>query len=235
MSNMNDTNFFLARQILSERFIKKCNFEYFEAERAKFHGLLTTRNGKYLYARMMMSEVHYILCDAFIASLPDVKQKFVYMKYKDGANLVNIQMNLYTSIAQLNVWNLQILQNLTDYLTFQLSSNDIYYRTRIINLVNILTKLIEFFSRIDPNYSIATKEYIYNLQNKYNSYRELLEKIDDIIRMKNANQQNEAIALKFYHPNESSDELCNKINMSKDLFLKYIRTFKQDVIPYIAI
>lgn len=235
MSSVNDTNFFLARQVLSERFLQKCNFEHFEAERAKFHGLLTTRNGKYLYARMMMSEVHFILCDAYISSLSEEKQKFIYMKYRDGANLVNIQMNLYTSIAQLNNWNLQILKSLTDYLLLQLSSNDIYYRKRIINMVNILTKIIEFFSRIDPDYSIATKEYIFKLQDKYNSYRELLEKIDDVIRTKDANQQNEAVALKYYYPNEPSEELCNKINISKDLFLKHIRTFKQEVIHYITI
>ncbi len=232
MFSVNDTNYFLARYVLSNRFIQKNNYENFESDRSKCHGLLTTKNGKYIYARMMMTEVYTILCDAYISSLPKDKQQFIYMKYRDGANLVNIQMKLFTSIAQLNIWNLQILNNLTDYLSFQLTPNDIYYRMKIINLVNVLTKIVEFFARIDPDYSIATKEYIFRLKDKYEAYRELLEKIDDTVKNKYKSPMNEAVCVKLLYPNESVENLAEKINMSRDTFLKYIRCFKNDLLSY---
>ena len=225
----------LAKEILQDCFNKKRSFSMFEKHRSICHGILTTKAGRFLYARAMMSEVNRMLCDAFISSLPEAKQRFVRMKYRDNAELVSMSLKLYVSIAQLNIWNLNILEKLTSFLTFQLTEEDIFYRSRVINMVEILAKLIEFFERIDPEREIASQEYISCLQAKHQSYRKLLACLDDALRMKSLSQYYEVVSMKIRYPNESADFLSSSCHMDKGIVSRNIRHFRGEMVQYIMV
>ena len=97
--------------------------------------------GKILF-RIMKQETNYILVDMVIQSLPQDWQAFVDLKYRRKETIVKQTELLHVSSSQLGIWNSAIKLNVLNALQYRLTVNDVFLRTKIINMLEVLATII---------------------------------------------------------------------------------------------
>ena len=97
--------------------------------------------GKILF-RIMKQETNYILVDMVIRSLPQDWQSFVDLKYRRKERVIKQTEMLHVSSSQLGIWNSAIKLNVLNALQYRLTLNDVFLRTKIINMLEKIDMLI---------------------------------------------------------------------------------------------
>ena len=187
--------------------------------------------GKILF-RIMKQETNYVLVDMVIQSLPQDWQMFVDLKYRRKERVIKQTEMLHVSSSQLGIWNTAIKLSVFNALQYRLTVNDVFLRTKIINMLEVLATVIAAKEELDPDFEIVDEFWFHSLVQYYDQYSELLEKIDDCISHQDS-RMNIAVAAMVESPFESNIVLADRCGIHSASFGRYVRAFQEAVKSYI--
>ena len=187
--------------------------------------------GKILF-RIMKHETNYVLVEMVIRSLPQDWQSFVDLKYRRKERVIKQTEMLHVSSSQLGIWNSAIKLNVLNALQYRLTVNDVFLRTKIINMLEVLATIIASKEELDPSFEIIDEFWFHSLVQYYDQYSQLLEKIDDCISHQDS-RMNIAVAAMVENPYESNIVLADKCGLHSASFGRYVRNFQEEVKSYI--
>lgn len=187
--------------------------------------------GKILF-RIMKQETNYVLVEMVIRSLPQDWQSFVDLKYRRKERVIKQTEMLHVSSSQLGIWNSAIKLNVLNALQYRLTVNDVFLRTKIINMLEVLATIIASKEELDPSFEIIDEFWFHSLVQYYDQYSQLLEKIDDCISHQDS-RMNIAVAAMVENPYESNIVLADKCGLHSASFGRYVRNFQEEVKSYI--
>jgi hypothetical protein len=187
--------------------------------------------GKILF-RIVKQETNYVLVDMVIQSLPQDWQMFVDLKYRRKERVIKQTEMLHVSSSQLGIWNTAIKLSVLNALQYRLTVNDVFLRTKIINMLEVLATVIAAKEELDPDFEIVDEFWFHSLVQYYDQYSELLEKIDDCISHQDS-RMNIAVAAMVESPFESNIVLADRCGIHSASFGRYVRAFQEEVKSYI--
>lgn len=188
-------------------------------------------SGKILF-RIMKQETNYVLVDMVIRALPQDWQMFVDLKYRRKERVLKQTEMLHVSSSQLGIWNTAIKLSVLNALQYRLTVNDVFLRTKVINMLDVLATVIAAKEELDPDFEIVDEFWFHSLVQYYDQYSKLLEKIDDCISHQDS-RMNIAVAAMVESPFESNIVLADKCGIHSASFGRYIRNFQEEVKEYI--
>lgn len=225
---------YLAETMLNEHFkVQKKRNEL--AELKRFIRDLSAKDsamwGKILF-RIIKQETNYILVDMVIRSLPQDWQTFVDLKYRCRATIVKQTEVLHVSSSQLGIWSSAIKLNVLNALQYRLTASDVFHRTKIINMLEVLATIIAAKEELDPEFKIIDEFWFHSLVQYYDQYSQLLERLDECILHQDS-RMNIAVAAIVESPYDSNIVLANKCGLNSGSFGRYVRNFQEEVKCYI--
>ena len=194
---------------------------------------MSVGNARKIYARMMKIEVTRIMVEVVYQSLTKEEQKFVELKYKKNEQLVAISLALHVSVAQLMIWQKNILEKIAACMLYKLNAEDVFERKKVINMVNLLSRVIEFANSYDPKHEFITKSWVIAITDRHEKYEKLLSKIDETLSEEKNKVRKEVIAKKIENPHETIGTLAKMCNIDKSMVSRYLSQFSEETKKYI--
>ena len=222
------TNFILsiAEKILRERFVKKKITEDAIENHEKIHqSFLVHDNVKKFYARLFKSEMNRIIIDVVLESLSDEKRRFIELKYNKKKQMVAISFDLNVSVSQLMIWQREILEKISEFMQYKLGPKDIFQRTKIIGMINILSKMNDMFLSIDPDCQLTRKDWLKIIRYRKTNYENLLKELDGISAIEKPSLANRVILTRLEYPNEPLIEIAERCSTDRSFVSRTLNSF----------
>lgn len=225
---------FLAEEALKKKYAEKESSirEIMEIQES-CRDYLPVENSRRIYAKVMKKEIMRIMVEVVYHSLSAEEQKLVELKYKKKKQLVSISMTMNVSVAQLMIWQHNILEKISMFMLYRLSIEDIFERKKIINMIELLSKILEFAESYDPKCEFVMKSWVQAISDRHDRYVELLSEIDDVLRTEEESLYNEIVATKIYNPHETTRELAKMCHTDKGIVSRYLNQFSEKVKAYV--
>ena len=192
---------------------------------------LSTENIRRLYARMMKVEVMKMMVKAVYQSLSPEEKKFVDLKYKKKKHVVSISLAMNMSLAQLNIRHHAILHKVSEFMLYELDSEDIFSRGKIISMVTLLDKIIEFAEEYDPTRKFIDGGWLEAIRERHDRYVRLLEAIERTLSGESLRVR--IIAAKMQNPHEKIEILAARCNVDKSIVSRHLKHFVQAMKKYL--
>ena len=180
--------------------------------------------------RLTKQEMDYVLVDM---SLPVDRQAFVDLKYRRRETVTKQTDRLHVSSSQLGLWNAEIKRRVLDALQYRLTEQDIFLRTKIVNMLDVLGTLIDTKEELDPNGEVVDPYWYHSVVEHYDRYSQLLQELDDCMQRPNSRMADVVSAL-VAHPYEFQIVLAEKCSMNPGVFSRRMRSFKEEMRAYVC-
>ena len=95
------------------------------------------------------------------------------MKMEITRQMVAISLSLNVSLAQLNIRQHTILEKVSSFMLYRLREEDIFERSKISNMVKVLSRMLEFTDRYDPHREFITAAWWEAMVTKLDKYYDL--------------------------------------------------------------
>ena len=105
---------------------------------------MSAKNLRKIYMRLMTKELRKMQVEAVYETLPSEEQEFLQMKYQKQMQMVAISLELNISVSQLHIRQHMILEKVSDFLLCRLREEDIFEKEKIVSMVKILARMLEF-------------------------------------------------------------------------------------------
>ncbi|MGN8837454.1 hypothetical protein ACTNCI_10850 [Mitsuokella jalaludinii] len=179
------------------------------------------------WGKVMMHHATNVLTAAALASMPEKMQEFIYLRYYKNEQLMAIHHKIDISVAQLSNWNKKMLLDIADYaVDFHLQERDVFNRLKVLNLVETMTMLLEFFDQMDPDREIAASCWVDAMSYRRDQYRKILSAIDEILwKGKDGGMHSYLVSEKICHPNDTDIGLARACYVDKGVISRHLRLF----------
>lgn len=183
--------------------------------------------------RLTKQEMDYVLVDMVVQSLPADRQTFVDLKYRRRETVTKQTDRLHVSSSQLGLWNAEIKRRVLDALQYRLTEQDIFLRTKIVNMLDVLGTLIDMKEELDPSGEVVDPYWYRSIVEHYDRYSQLLQELDDCMQRPNSRMADVVSAL-VAHPYEFQVVLAEKCGMNPGVFSRRMRSFKEEMRAYVC-
>ena len=232
-----NVNNYVAEAYLQKYFIeqKQSESEYDDLRQSIVDLLPDIKSLKEVHIRMMRHETNILLTKIALNSMGEIFQKLARLKYGDRLTIVAISINMHLSAGQINMWDKRILQKVGTALHFKLTVDDIFDRLKIVNMIDIITNVIDFCNDIDAEGDIVGRKWRRLLLRRRDSYRLLMTKLNKIIGQQCDNLHGNIIAERIYNPHFTMTQLAAVCHVDKSVISRHIRAFQNEVACYVTI
>lgn len=233
-----ELNFFLAQSAIEDVYSRKSKNKLQDlrdsCQNYQYSSKDSSLTFKKFWAQVMQKQVILLLTEATLNSLQSDMKKFTELRYGKGVQLVGIHVQINVSIAQLSNWNQRVLEMVSRYaIQYQLDRNDLFSRSKVLNLVEVLTIILDFFSRIDPEHKVAAKSWLDTIEYRKNQYRKILSEIDDCVRKQDTGMHEYLVTQKILNPNETDAALALSCHVDKGAISRHLRDYVESVEKYL--
>lgn len=227
-----DLTLYLAEEALKQKFCAdKSGLEEIVEIQKECRDYLSTANIRRIYARMMKIEVTKMMVETVYKSLTAEEQEFVRLKYRDKKQMVAISLKLHISLAQLNIHHHAILEKTAEFMQYRLSTEDIFKREKIKNMITLLGKIIDFANRYDSTRKFISVGWLEVITERHEKYQGLLLKMEEILGTKTLHSQ--IIFTRMENPQMKIREIATICNVDKSIVSRVLKKFVETARPYI--
>lgn len=225
---------YLVENLLGETFkeTSKQRKEYAELMQMCQNISIENVNVKRTLLRLMRMETNRTLIRAFVSTLPEEKQLFLRLKYKEERELINISLRLHVSVSQLSIWSKNLIRMATQYVNYDLMPDDVFLRKKVINMLEIIASNIKCVHAIDPDRQVVDLSWLNSIEVRYNSYRKLLNCINNVLAHPNVDMKTRIVYLRLNNPYISKAELSDYCNIDKGTVSRYLIVFRNNMTDY---
>ena len=216
-----DLTLYLAEEALKRKFgDDKSGLQEIVEIQKECRDYLSTANIRRIYARMMKIEVTKMMVETVYKSLTAEEQEFVKLKYREKKQMV-----------ALNIHHHAILEKTSEFMQYRLSTEDIFKREKIANMITLLGKIIEFADKYDPTRKFISAGWLEVIAERHEKYQGLLIKMEEQLSIKNLHTQ--MILKKMENPQMKVKEMAKIFNVDKSVVSRTLKKFVDTVRPYI--
>ena len=185
------------------------------------------------YAREFKEEMNRRAVLIVLDSLSREKKRLIKLKYGEQKQLVSVSLTLNVSIAQLMVWNQNIIEKITECMMYRLTREDIYCKKKIEGMLEMMTLTINFFSELSVEYKQVRQEWLEELKRKKNNYQNLLNRLEKFERKKSEDNYAKAILAKIRNPNGTNKEIAIACHLHKATVSRFLKKFEEKMSGYL--
>ena len=227
-----DLTLYLADEALKQKFsADKSGLQEIVEIQKECRDYLSTANIRRIYARMMKIEVTKMMVETVYKSLTAEEQEFVKLKYRDKKQMVAISLKLHISLAQLNIHHRAILEKTAEFMQYRLSTEDIFKREKIANMITLLGKIIDFANRYDPTRKFISAGWLEVITERHEKYQCLLLKMEELLGTKTLRSQ--IILTRMENSQMKIKEIETICNVDKSIVSRVLKKFVETERPYI--
>jgi len=217
--------YYMAEEILREIYKDKAINADFEYLQNVGYDYLPTENVLKMYARAFKAEVNKKAALMVLETLSEKKRELMRLKYGEEKQLVAISLILDMSVSQLMKWNQAIIARIASFMTYQLTTEDIFYKHEISGMIELLLRSIDFFSILSKEYEEVRQDWLEELKRRKNNYQKLLNRIE---RMENDHDKTtftEVVVTKIQNPHWRSENIAEKCRLERSVVSRYLQRF----------
>lgn len=227
-----DLTLYLAEESLKQKFsADKSGLEEIVEIQKECRDYLSTANIRRIYARMMKIEVTKMMVETVYKSLTAEEQEFVRLKYRDKKQMVAISLKLHISLAQLYIHHHAILEKTAEFMQYRLSTEDIFKREKIKNMITLLVKIIDFANRYDPTRKFISAGWLEVITERHEKYQGLLLKMEEVLGTKTLHSQ--IIFTRMENSQMKIKEIATICNVDKSIVSRVLKKFADAARPYL--
>lgn len=187
---------------------------------------------EYLF-RILRHEANHVMIDTVLHSLPEEKQRYIKLKYASNKqyNVMGLSMELCVSYQQLGKWSQTILDDIYHATHFHLFPKDVYFRKKLINMLEVLAGFVATIQELDSNHTLVGKNQYTLYAYRYNQYRKILESLDSCMAHPEKNLQNQIVATVAMQPYAPRDEIASLCGCKTSTVSRYLHIYEQKLLP----
>ena len=225
---------YLADEALKQKFSdENINLEEIIELQKDCRDYFSMSNIRKIYARIMKIEITKMMIDAVYESLTTEEQEFIVMKYKKKKQLVAISFALNISVAQLNIRYHTILEKISDFMLYKLTEEDIFKPDKIVNMIILLEKIVEFAEKYDSQRDFINCGWVEVIAERHDKYCRLLNEIENIFDNEENSLHKKIIFEKIENPDEKIEILSERCNVDKSIVSRSLKNFVDDAKKYL--
>lgn len=222
----------IANRMLNAHFQKTANKQDMQLEEVeKFIREEACANpvgwGKLLF-RIIHRKANRALVALTIRALPDEQQRFLQLKYGEKAFVTKQAKVLNVSSSQLYLWHRVIIERILHSLRFRLTVEDVFLRTKIIEMQGVIEMLIAARKEYDPHFRVVDAAYYRSLVRYNEQYGRLLYELDSCINRGDC-RLDIAVAAMVENPYEYHTTAAQKYGLHPGSYGRYIHSFEDRV------
>lgn len=185
--------------------------------------------------RLNMLNIKRDAVKAVINELEPEVQELLYLYYAKNMTDKFIGHKVNISEATVNDIRNSVQIKIHNFIRYRLTAEDIFYRRKIINMIEMLARLIKLTNALDFKNDFTNKHWEQLIKNRYNNYRKVLSILDEKISQHELNMENFIIWQKTNNPSLNNLELttihCKPYSTAS--VSRTINKFKKNVSKYL--
>ena len=218
--------YFLAEETLKDIFShsKKADLQYQELHDLCFD-YMSKENVLNFYARFFRSEINKKAAKIVIDSLTAEKKKFIRLRFGEHKQLLSLSFALNVSVAQLRLWEQNIIEKIVRFSRYRLSPEDIFHKRKISGILEILEQTIDFFSVLSNDCIQIRQEWLADLKRKKTNYSIIFDKIQKIEKKNGIDFFSRVVIAKIQNPNDTLENIASVAGLDKGTASRYLKKF----------
>lgn len=183
--------------------------------------------GKMKY-RLYKLEIMRGMVELILQQVEEIKRRSFILRYREKLEWVGVSMKLHVSVAQLNLWNKEILKMIANMLVFQITKDDLLHLNKLWSMYVLVDQRIELLSE-KPFCLFADQHYLQKLTKKKQEILHICALICDYISSLSESKRREIILMKLQNPHMQHQDIAAQCNTSMSLVATYITAYKNTV------
>ena len=225
---------YLAEEALKEKFSEShVSMQEITELQKNCRDYMSAKNLRKIYMRLMTKELRKMQVEAVYETLTEEEQEFLQMKYQKQKQMVAISLELNISVSQLHIRQHMILEKVSDFLLCRLREEDIFEKEKIVSMVKILARMLEFAIKYDPEREFIVTEWVEARIEKLDKYYELLRTIESFTENPKNSLHEKIIMEKLKNPQEKIEILSERCNADKSIVSRHLKSFAEGVKTYL--
>ncbi|WP_432748396.1 hypothetical protein [Pectinatus frisingensis] len=220
--------YYLATQAIKEKYEDTAE-KVRQRQNLKEFFLSTKKFNRKMYFRLQKLEINKIMAETVLSSLNKEKLTFIEYKYKNNFSMAKISFKMNISIAQLSIWNKEILEEVRDFIFYQLRARDVFSYKKIINMITIMNITIIMLKEND----IVDENWLNGFSYLRDNYFRLLSTINDYLANRRDSIHNMVICCKIDNPDLDICQLAAKCYVSPSIVSRHLKKFVKEVNEYV--
>lgn len=113
-----------------------------------------------MYAKIFKSEMNRKAVEIVLDSLSKDERYLIQLKYGQEKQILAISFTLNMSVGRISLLHRAILEKIIRFVTYELTIDDIFYKKKILGMLELLNISIEFFSMLSTEYKGIRKDWL---------------------------------------------------------------------------
>jgi hypothetical protein len=184
-----------------------------------------------LYQKVHRMEMNNIIVRSVLFRQPEIRKKLIIGKYKDNKEWVSLSISLYTSVAQLNNWHNEFIEDVETTMFYRIKENEIFSQRKILNIINVITQQIDFLEGVDENGQIyLDKNLLYFLKMRKSKFEALYADLHLIVdQMRNDNKKRILIE-RLQNESIKISGIAREYNISQPTMSQFFSQIKDELL-----
>lgn len=173
--------------------------------------------------------INCLIVDTVYSCLDQQQKDYMQYRYKGGESLTYISTKLDVPVHTLLCWNKQIQHNIETMIFYNLELNDMFYLSKLINMINILEVRIEALMMGLTAGVRVNMSWLNSLIKKRGCYRQILHDLSVCQATPDESLYNWIMTYRCTYPDISVTDLSHKAYINRATIYRHINTFKSRV------
>jgi len=184
---------------------------------------MSSQNIAKFLLKLQREDLNQIIVQFVLENQTTEKKNFIQYKYRDKMTFVKMSLLLNVTANQLHCWHKEILKEIEDIMFYKLSVKNIFSMTKLLNMIYILDKQIEF---LEESYTELLDEGVLEiLIKKRNQFQTAYTTLQEHIEHPERNIKNRIVQAKTQNISASIEELADRCETSKASVSTYLQEY----------
>lgn len=190
-------------------------------------------NTRRLYAKLMKMELNRQAVEGACRSLAPEKQKYLHLRYREEKSVIAISLALHVSVAQLNLWHRNILEQVSRFMLYKLRPDDVFNPDKISGMVKLLSDARDFVSWFDPEGVVITADWLSAIATRHTKYKLLQNAMENILQKEVKSLHELIVATRLSNPHETTSFIAQNCHVDGSVVSRHLHDFGNDMAKYL--
>ena len=184
--------------------------------------------------RLQRRHINHIVVSSVLSDLPQLHREVIIRKYKKREMSNKIAMELNISINKITSIERSAQKNINNMLKYTMTEQDIYSRSKVVNMVHILDIRLSFLEDHPEIMPYVNKDWLISLRICREKYRRLYSAMEDVFLKASTSLHFSIIAERLKDPTLTSKDLSSICHVPQNGINRHLRTYAAEMSKYLV-
>lgn len=184
--------------------------------------------------RLQRRHINHIVVSSVLADLPQLHREVIIRKYKKREMSNKIAMELNVSVGKITSIERSVQKNINHMLKYTLTEQDIYSRSKVVNMVHILDIRLSYLEDHPEILPYVNKDWLTSLRICREKYRRLYTAMEEVFQKAATSLHYSIIAERLKNPSLTSKDLSSICHVPQNGINRHLRTYEADMAKYLV-